>query len=80
MNNNRYDTVIRLHFSSEKEAMEYYADQEKFYKENNIERRIIESQDSDEMKSYIKEAFEYLYSLSKDTNLEVAQQAKKIIE
>lgn len=32
MNNNRYDTVIRLHFSSEKEAMEYYADQEKFYK------------------------------------------------
>lgn len=80
MNNNRYDTVIRPHFSSEKEAMEYYADREKFYKENNIERRIVESQDSDEMKSYIKEAFEHLYSLSKDTNLEVAQQAKKIIE
>lgn len=80
MSNNRYDTVIRLHFSSEKEAMEYYADQEKFYKENNIERRIIESQDSDEMKNYIKEAFEYLYFLSKDTNLEVAQQVKKIIE
>lgn len=32
------------------------------------------------MKNYIKETFEYLYSLSKDTNLEVAQQAKKIIE